>query len=394
MQDDVVQRPLSRDPEFLNSHYDDLIGLIYDAVTNRDGFFPFLKRFVDVFNGHSGTFAIFNTQTNTPLGYWVINIPDQALAFYVEHVSHRDALIEAALAVRKARGPQFVASNLDIENIEEVRVQTRVGEWMESYGAYDAAGAVVFQSENYLNFFGIQRTIDQPAFTREELAVFDMFLPHINRAVELYTRMSAFDLTSIPERAALNQIQQGILICDATFKVVFKNSAADEVITNNRGLQLSEDGLLSFHNKTFSHEFIVGLSEAVRASLESVDSADKVLCYRQDGQNLTVIVSPLTAVSAEVTESAQRGGAMISLYDWTSRATINPELLQRFFGLSPAESRVATLLLSGHSVNDIASQLNRSRETVKSQLQSIYRKTNTSRQGELVALLAVSSGFV
>lgn len=378
------------DPLFLNPDYHDLIGLIYDAITSRDGFFPFLKRFVEVFNGHSGTFAISDIQTNTLLGYWVINIPEQALTFYIEHVSHQDALIETALAERKRRGLHFVASNLDIENIEEIREKTRAGEWLESYGAHEAAGAIAFQSENYLNFFGIQRSIDQPAFSREELAVFDMFLPHINRAVELYTKMSALDLVSMPERAALNQVQQGILIYDATFKVVFINNTANEIVANNEGLQLSEDGLLSFRGKDFSREFTVSLSTAVRASLESAGSVDKVLCYRRGTQNLTIIISPLTSVGAE---GAHRGGAMISLYDWASRPSISPELLQRFFGLSQAESRVSALLLRGHSAADIAEQLNRSRETIKSHLQSIYRKTNTSRQGELVALLAASSGL-
>lgn len=384
----------AHDALFSNPDYHDLIGLIYDAITSRDGFFPFLKRFVEVFNGHSGSFSIFDPQTKTPLGYWVINIPEQALTFYIEHVSHQDALIEAALAERERRGLHFVASNLDIENMKEIRERTRAGEWLESYGAHEAAGAIAFQSENYLNFFGIQRSIDQPAFSREELAVFDIFLPHINRAVELYTKMSALDLASFtPERAALNHVQQGILICDATFKVVFINSTANAIVANNKGLHLSKDGLLSFRSKEFSWEFTVSLSTAIRASMESADSADKVLCYRHGKQNLTVIVSPLTTLSAEATEGSYRGGAMISLYDWANRPSISPELLQRFFNLSPAESRVSALLLNGHSPSDIAERLNRSRETIKSHLTSIYRKTNTSRQGELLALLAASRGL-
>jgi DNA-binding CsgD family transcriptional regulator len=375
---------------FLNPHYHDLIGLIYDAVTSRDGFFPFLKRFIEVFNGHSGSFAIFDTQSNSPLGYWVVNIPEHALEFYVEHVAPRDILVESALSVFQQGNSRFVAGNLDIPNVKEMREATRVNEWLTSFGAWEAAGAIVFQDENYLNFFGIQRTKNQPEFTREELAIFDLFLPHLKRAVQLYTKMGALDLNNIPERSALNQVQQGILICDTTFRVVFKNSTADHVLATNNGLRLSSDGLLSFHGQEFSRQFVVHLSDAVRASVDSADTDDKILRYRNGSQNLTIVVSPLTA-PADASGSHYRGGAMISLYDWVNRKTISAEKLQHFFGLSKAEARVAAQLAKGDSPIEIAEHLSRSRETVKSHLQAIYRKTGTSRQGELVSLLTASS---
>lgn len=388
-----MNQTLKKDPLLFNPDYHELNGLIYDGISSQEGFLPFLKRFIEVFNGHSGSFAIYDTQSNTPIGAWIINIPEHALTFYIEHVSHQDALIETALSVREQHGPRFVASNLDIENVEDVRETTRAQEWLESFGANEAAGAIAYSSGNYLNFFGIQRAIGQPDFTREELAIFDLFLPHINRAVELYTRMSDLSLSNFPERSALDRMQQGILICDSAFKVAFKNHKADEIIANNPSLHVSPEGLLSCRDKSFSHELVLGISAAVNNAANTEASSDKVLCYRQGKQNLTIIISPLSAEPSDSDQSSPRGGAMISLYDWANRPQIRPEVLQRFFGLSRSESTVSALLLSGQSPADIAAELNRSRETVKSHLQSIYRKTNTNRQGELVALLAASVGL-
>lgn len=75
---------------FFNHDFHELIGLIYDSVTSEQGFFPFLQRFIQVFNGHSASFAIYNTAENALLGAWTVNIPEEALRFYSEHVSHRD----------------------------------------------------------------------------------------------------------------------------------------------------------------------------------------------------------------------------------------------------------------------------------------------------------------
>lgn len=61
--------------------------------------------------------------------------------------------------------------------------------------------------------------------------------------------------------------------------------------------------------------------------------------------------------------------------------------LRRRFRLSKAEARVATLLADGQAPRMIADRLNVSIHTVRSQLQSIFSKTDTSRQAELTSLL-------
>jgi DNA-binding CsgD family transcriptional regulator len=61
--------------------------------------------------------------------------------------------------------------------------------------------------------------------------------------------------------------------------------------------------------------------------------------------------------------------------------------LRRRFKLSKAEARVATLLADGLSPRMIAERLNVSIHTVRSQLQAIFSKTDTSRQAELTSLI-------
>ncbi len=61
--------------------------------------------------------------------------------------------------------------------------------------------------------------------------------------------------------------------------------------------------------------------------------------------------------------------------------------LRRRFKLSKAEARVAKLLAEGLAPRTIADRLHVSIHTVRSQLQSIFQKTDTCRQAELTSLL-------
>jgi DNA-binding CsgD family transcriptional regulator len=70
------------------------------------------------------------------------------------------------------------------------------------------------------------------------------------------------------------------------------------------------------------------------------------------------------------------------------RPTPSPHILQRLFGLSPAESRVAFGIAKCQTVGAIAESSGVSRETVRSQLKTVLAKTGTRRQLDLAVLLA------
>jgi DNA-binding CsgD family transcriptional regulator len=71
-----------------------------------------------------------------------------------------------------------------------------------------------------------------------------------------------------------------------------------------------------------------------------------------------------------------------------SSQTLSGDLLDGLFDLSPAEIRAAQGLLAGKSIDDIATDLGLSRETIRSQVKAVLAKTGTSRQAGLIALLS------
>ncbi|MCP6151313.1 hypothetical protein NL425_26555, partial [Klebsiella pneumoniae] len=60
------------------------------------------------------------------------------------------------------------------------------------------------------------------------------------------------------------------------------------------------------------------------------------------------------------------------------------------FSLTPAEAALAAALAVGASLADFAEQRGVAMSTVRSQLKALYEKTDTRRQGELVARLRES----
>ena len=66
---------------------------------------------------------------------------------------------------------------------------------------------------------------------------------------------------------------------------------------------------------------------------------------------------------------------------------LSPSLLQQVFGLTKSEARLASGLLCGQSLEEIAAANDVSLGTVRSQIKTVFAKTHTHRQAELVGLL-------
>jgi DNA-binding CsgD family transcriptional regulator len=64
--------------------------------------------------------------------------------------------------------------------------------------------------------------------------------------------------------------------------------------------------------------------------------------------------------------------------------------LQTTFRLTPSEAALGAALAVGASLADFAQQRSVAMSTVRSQLKALYEKTDTNRQGELVARLRES----
>jgi DNA-binding CsgD family transcriptional regulator len=63
-------------------------------------------------------------------------------------------------------------------------------------------------------------------------------------------------------------------------------------------------------------------------------------------------------------------------------------LLIRVFSFTPAEARLAAALANGTSIADAAEVMSISSDTVRHQLKTVFLKTDTHRQSQLIALLA------
>lgn len=193
--------------------------------------------------------------------------------------------------------------------------------------------------------------------------------------------------------ALVNKLRQPVLLLTTQGEVVQVNQAANALLRETSLVAVDQGRLvLPQPHLTAFLDQCVQLEQQIRFSTDPATLAEG---YR----SLHIAASTGTAqdtlygfFSMLVPEQVMgsfgvRPLVMLFLYHPRSAQEIDSSLLQAAFGLSQAECRIATLLADGMQLKNIAETLGVQYDTVRKQLLSIYQKTSTNRQPELVRLL-------
>ena len=191
-------------------------------------------------------------------------------------------------------------------------------------------------------------------------------LPHLQRALCLQQRLREAQLASHCALAALDAMGAAVLVLDAGL-----------------GLRFATPAGRALHAAQLEPSVPPALARAVRlviasASVDGAQQCQSLRLARKQQGPLALTVSPLA--------DCQPACALMIAHAPTKTSTSVPALRQ-LFDLTQAEAQVGKALAQGATIEEIAARSGISVNTVKTHLHHTYLKTDTRRQGELIALI-------
>lgn len=231
----------------------------------------------------------------------------------------------------------------------------------------------------------INRTHARGNFEPQQVARARRLHGHWRRAFRLASRLETLERGAADLTAVLGLAGHAVLIVEADGRVRHANALAEQLVGPKSGLRL-EFGRLTATQPAAARQLLGLLGNATIADAATRRGGSMAITHVQTGNWLAVAVDPLPDPSPSVFRSGRM--AIVCITDPRARLNISEARLQEMFGLTPAEVRVACALMEGASPREAAERLGVRFQTVRNQLQSLYHKTMTSRQSELVLLLA------
>lgn len=176
---------------------------------------------------------------------------------------------------------------------------------------------------------------------------------------------------------ALDSMANGVILLDGAGRVQHINKTAKLITGSDDGLIVSGSSI-----RTTNQSSTRGLRRAIQDILSGQIRSEVLTVPRQVQRPIVLQIFSLAAGASETSPAIA-----ILLTDPELKPKLSTEMISRMYESTPAEARLAVALTEGKRLDDIATEFGISPTTVSYHLQNLFRKTHTSRQADLIALL-------
>ena len=308
----------------------------------------------------------------------------------------RDPRLCEALADYASRNPWFLSSDAYREgrvmagdellsNRELVKTDFYRG-LLLPHGLYHRLCGVIARRNTLVYYLDLHRGPDEPRFGPRERNAFAALLPHLTLALDLRWRLRETDDMNRALRSIVNTHARAAMLVDANARMVFGSDGAQNAGESVAGLRI-EDGRIVAAASADDRVLQEAIARATHASGGTDERAAQVLSLSAPGRSEPAVISIRAAgavFSAELGE--MRKLAIVTALNAPSEDDHADCAFVRQFGLSPAQARMSSLIVTGHSIASAARELHVSENTARSHLKQIFQKTDTHSQMELVHL--------
>ena len=267
-------------------------------------------------------------------------------------------------------------------------------EFLIPHGARYVSACKLVETPEATVILSCLRSSDDGPLPPDTLAFLDRLRPHMERAVRLGLAQFVYSTQALVGHALVDKLRQPVMLLTATGDVVLTNDAARCLLDATSLVQVANGKLVlpqryrtSFHMQC--GELETRVRNAVAQGIPDTKESRALHLRSEPGAAPDALYAFFTMLVPEHTLGSfgLRPLVMLFFYHPTSAQVIDSALLTAAFGLSHAECRVASMLADGMPLKVIADALGVQYDTVRKQLLSIYQKTATNRQPELVRLL-------
>lgn len=261
----------------------------------------------------------------------------------------------------------------------------------EDIGGWHRASGVrlVLDADRSIYLFTRPRN-DALELAKEWRKLLSALQPFLARIVKFYLLIAEWNRRLLTAEYVLKVSGAGVILVDSNGYIIDINETAKDIINNCKVVKIN-DGFFcaTRHSDTSEILRIIRQKAQQQAAYIDIDCYETIAIPRDDDLlPLTIIVRPGPPYAPA--SAPMRRTATVIMRDPSRRLKMASLHLERLFNLSRAEARLAGLLAEGLSLEDCAIFLNVSRHTVRTQIKSVFIKTGTNRQSDLVRILLSS----
>ena len=313
-------------------------------------------------------------------GMGLLKVSEGFLRRYVEHYSSLNVwMINGRDRVRP--GGVLLSHEMYPENrLEDTEWYT---DFLRGEELFHSCGVVLGVDHGVSTSATFLRAKRGGRFNPREVRVLRALAPHLRRVFALHRQVLTASIQSEDAKHVLDHLPVGVIIVDSAMRVESANRRGRDILSEASGLRIEGERLVAPAEQDRALRALVAAALGLPPGRPSVLRIDRAF-----GGAFEVSANPVPGVATFWGTGVAR--AAVFVHDQQGDQTLSPAALEVLYEMTPAEARLAALLVGGEELKAAAETLKVSLNTVRTQLRSIFAKTGTRRQSELVQRLLSS----
>lgn len=232
--------------------------------------------------------------------------------------------------------------------------------------------------------------VDSDGWTTPRIEMIARLLPHLRQYVRVRSALAEAGAVGASISELLETSRIGVIHLDRRGLIVEMNDRARILVARNDGL-FEKDGELCAALPQ-DNDRLKALLKRALASPAGTGSSDSTLVRRMTSlYGLVVHVKPVAI--REHGFHMLGVAAIVLIVDPARRARVDPELVQRVYGITPAQARIAVSLAEGRTLRQIAAETGRSYDSVRTHLKHMYIRMNITHPYDVIQTVLALSGL-
>lgn len=334
-------------------------------------------------------FVIALSDDSTPAVYSDVGFTEQSHKSYREHYYRHDIILNRFREAGKKHG-SWIGSRQSLLPDRVMERSEFYNDYMRPAGHYHQAGANLGRVGEY-SLAGVTLVRDRGAgeFGDEVVELLRQLAPEIARWLLVHSEMAALRRENLLMRSAVDATGVACVGVDAAGRVQGCTPAAEAMLQRGDGLAVKQGRLVAqgrADNERLQRALREGRLQGggvVVGKRKALKSGSLLVGRRPPKEPLRLVIMP---APNEGLMPGGEAGALVFVYDPDAKPATREQVLQGMFGLTPAEARLAQLLVSGSDVTESAAQLHITRASARFVLQRVFQKTGVNSQSALVRL--------
>lgn len=351
----------------------DVLLQFYGGIRDPEFWKPFLSSLATMTESNGAALLVQNLQKGTVIGVSE-GYDSTGEQLYRQHY----ASINPWMPNPNERLPRAnVVSGDDFLPLTKLRETEFYNDWGKRNGVAHSISANVNIEDHKLFYLGLSRSEKRGMYGQPAVDLLSVLSPHLQQGLLIQEHIHA-------QQQLVNSLESAsgaVFISNSAGRVLHMSKAAHGLIQKNDGFALER----KYYLRPTHRDDRKKLADAFeRATNTSVKIPSTLPIRRPNGgRDHLVFLQPLSDQRSSF--SRAEIAILVMRPDVLNSAWIQ-SVAGPLFRLTRAETRLVLALLQNGSLDGAMESLNRTRNTVKSQMTSIFRKTNTKRQGEVIRL--------